>query len=66
MPVADVMRFLAYNDFCGNYHQAKVNFRDLPEKVRAVRCSECSTCAIKCPNGVQVRDRLIRAQELLA
>ena len=66
MPVTDVMRFLAYNDFCGNYHQAKLNFRNLPKEVQGVNCSECSACAIKCPNGVHVRDRLIRAQELLA
>jgi predicted aldo/keto reductase-like oxidoreductase len=66
MPVTDVLRFLAYNDFCGNYHQAVVNFRDLAKEVRDVHCSDCSECAIKCPNGVHVRDRLIRAQTLLA
>jgi uncharacterized protein len=66
IPVTDVLRFLAYNDFCGNYHQALTSFRDLAREVRDVRCDDCSTCAIKCPNGVQVRDRLIRAQELLA
>jgi len=66
MPVTDVMRFLAYNDFCGNYHQAKLNFKNLPKEVQGVNCSECSACEIKCPNGVHVQDRLIRAQELLA
>lgn len=66
LPVTDVLRFLAYHDFCGNYHQAVVNFRDLAKEVRDVRCSDCSVCAIKCPNGVHVRDRLIRAQDLLA
>jgi len=66
MPVSDVLRFLAYHDFCGNYHQAVVSFRDLAKEVRDVRCSDCSSCAIKCPNGVHVQDRLVRAQELLA
>lgn len=66
MPVTDVLRYLAYNDFAGNYHQALVNFRDLPNEVRSVRCSDCSECAIKCPNGVHVQNRLVRAQELLA
>jgi predicted aldo/keto reductase-like oxidoreductase len=66
MPVTDVLRFLAYNDFCGNYHQAVVNFRDLAKEVRNVRCGECVSCTIKCPNGVHVRQRLMRAQELLA
>jgi predicted aldo/keto reductase-like oxidoreductase len=66
MPVTDVMRFLAYNDFCGNYHQARLKFRELPQEVRDVSCSDCGTCAIECPNGVHVQDRLVRAQELLA
>jgi predicted aldo/keto reductase-like oxidoreductase len=66
VPVTDVLRFLAYHDFCGNYHQAVVSFRDLAKEVRDVRCSDCSACAIQCPNGVHVQDRLIRAQQLLA
>jgi uncharacterized protein len=66
VPVADVLRFLAYHDFCGNYHQAAMSFRDLRREVREVRCSDCSSCAIRCPNGVNVQDRLIRAQQLLA
>jgi predicted aldo/keto reductase-like oxidoreductase len=66
LPVTDILRFLAYHDFCGNYHQAVANFRDLAKEIRDVRCSGCSECAIQCPNGVHVRDRLVRAQELLA
>jgi uncharacterized protein len=66
IPVTDVLRFLAYNDFGGNYHQALANFRGLGKEIRDVRCNDCSECAIQCPNGVHVRDRLIRAQELLA
>lgn len=66
LPVTDVMRFLAYNDYCGNYHQARMSFLELPEEIRNVRCSDCDECAIQCPNGVHVQERLIRAQELLA
>ena len=66
MPVTDVLRFLAYNDYCGNYHQARMSFMELPEKIKSVRCSDCSDCVIKCPNGVKVHERLIRAQGLLA
>ena len=66
IPVPEVLRFLAYHDFCGNYHQAAMSFRGLAKEIRDVRCSDCSHCAIQCPNGVHVRDRLIRAQELLA
>ena len=66
LPVTDMLRFLAYNDYCGNYHQARMSFMELPKEVQNVRCSDCSECTIKCPNGVHVQDRLIRAQELLA
>jgi predicted aldo/keto reductase-like oxidoreductase len=66
VPVADELRILAYNDFAGDFNRARGNFWDLPREVRNVRCSDCSSCVIECPNGVKVRDRLIRAQELLA
>jgi uncharacterized protein len=66
LPVTDELRYLAYNDFAGDIRQARNNFMRLPEEIRAVRCSDCSACAIQCPNGVDVRNRLIRAQDLLA
>ncbi|MFC1839427.1 aldo/keto reductase [Thermodesulfobacteriota bacterium] len=66
VPVTDELRFLAYNDFGGSFSQAQDNFRGLPEKTQQVRCSDCPSCAIECPNGVDVRNRLIRAQEILA
>ncbi|MGD9158389.1 MAG: aldo/keto reductase [Desulfobacteraceae bacterium] len=66
LPVTDMLRFLAYNDYCGNYHQARMSFMELPDEVKNIRCTDCSECTIKCPNGVHVQDRLIRAQELLA
>ena len=66
LPVTDMLRFLAYNDFGRSLQQARLSFMELPREVRNLRCSDCSSCAIQCPNGVMVRDRLIRAQELLA
>ncbi len=66
VPVTDVLRYLAYNDFGGNLNQAQENFRSLPENIRNVRCSDCPSCSVQCPNGVDVHKRMIRAQELLA
>jgi len=66
VPVTDELRFLAYNDFGRNYSQAHDYFMKLPEDIRSVNCSDCSSCAIQCPNGVNVQKRLIRAQSLLA
>jgi predicted aldo/keto reductase-like oxidoreductase len=66
VPVTDELRYLAYNDFGGNFHQAHESFRLLPEEIRRIQCSDCSSCAVQCPNGVEVQSRLIRAQTLLA
>lgn len=66
VPVADELRFLAYNDFKGNFHEAREGFWNLPREIRNIRCSDCSKCVVECPNGVKVHERLIRAQELLA
>jgi len=66
VPVTDELRFLAYHDFGRSLYQARRSFMDLPRKIRDVRCIDCSSCVIQCPNGVMVRDRLIRAQDLLA
>jgi uncharacterized protein len=66
VPVADELRFLAYNDFKGNFHEARESFWELPRMIRNIRCSDCAECVVRCPNGVKVHERLIRAQELLA
>jgi uncharacterized protein len=66
VPVTDELRYLAYNDFGGDLHQAREYFRRLPKEIQEVQCSDCSSCAIHCPNGVAVRDRLVRAQDILA
>jgi uncharacterized protein len=66
VPVADELRFLAYNDFKGDFHEAREGFWSMPKEIRNIRCSDCSECVVKCPNGVKVHERLIRAQELLA
>jgi len=66
VPVADELRILAYNDFAGDFHRARENFWNLPRRIRDIRCSDCESCVIQCPNGVKVHERLVRAQELLA
>ena len=66
LPVADMLRVLTYADGYGQFPLARERFLRLPKKVTEVRCSDCSSCTIQCPNGVRVQDRLIRAQELFA
>ncbi|MCL6543728.1 MAG: aldo/keto reductase [Bryobacteraceae bacterium] len=66
LPVADVIRFASYTDFYGQYSVGRERFLELPERLQKVRCEDCGACAIRCPNGVRVQERLIRAQQLYA
>lgn len=66
VPVADELRMLAYYDFAGDFNRARENFWQLPRQIRSIQCHECDSCVIRCPNGVRVHDRLVRAQEILA
>ncbi|MGE5570966.1 MAG: aldo/keto reductase [Rhodospirillales bacterium] len=65
-PVTDTLRILTYAEGYRNFALARERFLELPDEARAVRCRDCETCLVECPNGVDVRGRLIRAQELLA
>jgi predicted aldo/keto reductase-like oxidoreductase len=64
LPVADMLRFTMYAQNYGQFSLGRDSFRALPREVTSVRCSECSSCSVKCPNGVQVASRLAHAQEL--
>ncbi len=66
MPVADMLRILSYAEGYGEFALARERFLELPERARQARCSACDACTVVCPNGVAVRARLMRAQELLA
>jgi hypothetical protein len=66
LPVADVLRYLAYADGYGQFALGRGHFLALPDEVRQVRCGDCASCAIRCPNGVRVAERLSRAQEIFA
>ena len=66
VPVPDMLRFLTYAEGYGQFALAREKFLELPAQVRAIRCSDCGACSVDCPHGVEVRDRVLRAQELLA
>ncbi|MDR3719050.1 MAG: aldo/keto reductase [Bryobacteraceae bacterium] len=66
LPVADVLRFLMYAEGYGQFPMARENFLAMPEELRNVRCGDCTDCTVKCANGVHVRERLQRAQEIFA
>jgi predicted aldo/keto reductase-like oxidoreductase len=66
LPVADVVRFAMYAQGYGEFRLARENFLALPEAARQVRCEDCRSCTVRCPNGVRVPDRLRWAQNILA
>jgi hypothetical protein len=66
LPVSDLVRFVMYADGYGQFALGRENFLRLAAEHQEVRCSDCRTCAVQCPHGVQVPQRLMRAQELFA
>jgi predicted aldo/keto reductase-like oxidoreductase len=66
LPVADEMRFLMYAEGYGQFPLARERYLELPEELRAVRCSDCSSCAVQCKFGLKVPERLGLAQQMLA
>jgi aryl-alcohol dehydrogenase-like predicted oxidoreductase len=66
LPVADMLRHLSYSEGYGEFQLARESFLALPSEVRNVRCKDCGACAVRCPNGVRVAERLQIAQELFA
>jgi uncharacterized protein len=64
VPVPDVLRFMSYAEGYGQFAMARERFLELPDHVRSIRCADCASCSVNCPNGVRVRERVGRAQEL--
>lgn len=65
-PVTDTLRILTYAEGYRDFALARERFLELPAEARAVSCRDCASCSVNCPNGVDVRGRLMRAQGLLA
>jgi predicted aldo/keto reductase-like oxidoreductase len=66
LPIADAVRFLTYAEGYGHFPLADHHWQQLPAPVRQIRCADCAACAVTCPNGVRIRQNLIRAQSLFA
>jgi hypothetical protein len=66
LPVADLLRYLTYAEGYGQFSLGREHFLALPPEITSVRCQGCASCTVTCPFGVEVADRLARAQELFA
>ncbi len=66
LPVQDMLRFVTYADGYGQFGLARERFSELSPAHASTRCADCQGCTVQCPHGVQVAQRLTRAQELFA
>jgi hypothetical protein len=66
LPVAGVVRFPTYAEGYGQRALGRENFLQLPSGQAGVKCGNCPGRTVKCPYGVRVSERLIRAQEIFA
>ena len=64
--VSDMLRFVAYAEGYRDFPLARQSYLDLPEHQRQIHCGNCGSCTVNCPNGVQVRDQLLKAERLFA
>ena len=58
------LRFATYAEGYGQFALGRERFQQLTPEHAAVRCDACPGCTVRCPHGVLVAERLIRAQEL--
>ena len=64
--VATLVRCVSYVDGYGSFAIGADRWSRLEPRQRDVRCGECASCSVRCPNGVHVREQLLRARELFA
>jgi len=63
--IQDVNRCLMYAEGYGDIALAKCCYKSIPQDARGRLCSDCTTCRVECPSGLDIRSRMRRAQELL-
>jgi predicted aldo/keto reductase-like oxidoreductase len=66
LPARDLVRFVMYADGYGQFPLGREGFLKMSAEHQAIRCGDCSSCAIQCPHGVHVAQQAMRAQELFA
>lgn len=66
LPAHDLVRFAMYADGYGQFPLGRESFQRMSAEHQAIRCADCTSCAIRCPYGVHVAEQAMRAQELFA
>jgi predicted aldo/keto reductase-like oxidoreductase len=60
-PVSDVVRYVMYAEGYGQFEMGRSRFQS---HVGKLPCGSCEDCAVRCPNGVRIRERMERAAAL--
>jgi len=64
--ISDVMRFLMYAEGYGELQLGKDSYKSLSFHENASKCIDCGDCVVKCVNKLNIRERMVRANSLLA
>lgn len=64
--IHELNRCVNYAYVYGNRELAVSSYRSLPKSSRIDRCSDCSECAVRCVNGLDLGRTIRRARELFA
>jgi len=64
LPVEDMLRFVTYAEGYGQFALGREHYLALEAGHVAANCGDCESCTVSCRHGVQVAERLLRAQEL--
>ena len=66
LEVATLVRCATYADGYGAFGMGAERWDGIDPSRREVRCEECDACTVGCPNGVRVREQVMRARSLFA
>lgn len=64
LAVSDLVRVAMYLEGYQDLGLARLQLESIAAPRRRGSCHDCPHCSVVCPNGVAVRDRMLKAQEL--
>ena len=65
VPVADILRFLRYDEVYGKRRRARELYQALPPEARQLVAADLAAAQAACPHGLPVADLLRRAEETM-
>lgn len=66
VPIADILRYLRYDEVYGKRAEARALYRNLPEEARSPAVADLAAAQAACPHGLPVVDLVARADRDLA